>query len=345
MTSTKSGLVGGLYEIGVGVADLEAAMSFWQAFGYTPGPQGSLSAPKAMALYAVASDLTSVRLVHQNAVHGLIRLLKWQRPTGPGLGHAAMRSTGSRWSVHRTQDIMNVFNHAEVARQQGIDVHLRGPLINVRSPARGFEQKPFAGPVRASHNLQMTFPEARVVAMQRYNIAMAHYGTFATDSLCRTTEGCHMGLVVTGEDFSVFDFYADVLGFKVGKKVHIKYEPGYTPSDFFDLSPGEHFTECDFEDPISGDTPDTQLPGRLRAFLIHNARPQPDLRRASQPGNLGYSLYTVRVKDLAATRVAVLAYTQQDGATGVSDITPDEFGTPAFSFTAPDGYAWTALQA
>ncbi len=345
MASAKSSLVGGLYEIGVGVSDLEAAISFWQAFGYTPGPHGSLSSDQAHQLYGVAGNLTSVRLAHQSATGGLIRLLAWQNPQGPGLGHAPLRSTGSRWSVHRTDDVMNVFNHAETARQQGQDIQLKGPLINVRSPSRGYEQRPFAAPIRASHNFQMTFPEARVVAMQRFCVSMTRYGTLATESLLRTSEGCHMGLVVAGEDFGIFDFYSAVLGFRVGKKVHVEYELGYTPSEYFDLTPGEHFTECDFEDPESGDTLDTQLPGRLRAFLIQNARSQTDLRPHSRPGHLGYCMYTVRLRDLQAAHSDVANYRKHGGATDITEIRPDEFGTAAFSFTAPDGYAWVALQA
>jgi len=33
------------------------------------------------------------------------------------------------------------------------------------------------------------------------------------------------------------------------------------------------------------------------------------------------------------------------GATGLTDVLPDEFGARSFSFTAPDGYCWTLLQA
>jgi catechol 2,3-dioxygenase-like lactoylglutathione lyase family enzyme len=345
MTSAKSGVIGGIHEIGIGVRDLESAAAFWRAWGYAPGARGTLSTEHATRLYGVASDLASVRLTHQSATCGLIRLLQWRTVMGNGLGHHPLRSTGSRWSVHRTADIMNVFNHAEAARQQGQDIQLRGPLINVRSPARGYEQKPFTAPIRASHNFQMTLPEARVVAMQRFTVTMARYGTVNEGSLLRATEGCHMGLVVTGEDFGIFDFYTEVLGFKQGKKVHIEHESGYTPSEFFDLRPGEHFTECDFEDPAGGDTLDTQLPGRLRAFLIHGARPQPDLRPQSRPGVLGYCLYTVRVADIAVMRGAVLAYAKHGGARNVTEIMADEFGAAAFSFTAPDGYGWTAIQA
>jgi catechol 2,3-dioxygenase-like lactoylglutathione lyase family enzyme len=345
MASTKSNLVGGLYEVGVGVSDLDHALLFWRSLGYEAGPRGHLPPAYTERLYGATSGLESVRLRHADAKHGLIRLMHWAKPSGPGLGHAPLRSTGSRWSVHKTADIMNVFNHSETARQQGRDIRIRGPMINVRATARGYDQRPFEHPIRASHNLEMIFPEARLVAMQRFNIDIGKYGTVAPDSVLQMSEGCHMGLVVTGNDLSVFDFYSDVLGFRRGKKVHIDHEPGYTPSDFFDLSPGEHFTEYDFEDPESGDTPETQLPGRLRVFMIHNARPQPDLRPLARPGNLGYGLYTARMRDLAETHITVTAYSHHGGATGVTTIQPDEFGTPAFSFTAPDGYAWTLLQA
>jgi hypothetical protein len=36
----QQGLIGGVYEIGVGVADLDEALSFWRAAGYEPGARG-----------------------------------------------------------------------------------------------------------------------------------------------------------------------------------------------------------------------------------------------------------------------------------------------------------------
>jgi catechol 2,3-dioxygenase-like lactoylglutathione lyase family enzyme len=341
----QSSLIGGVYEIGVGVTDLDRAVAFWAAWGYRPGPTGHLAPADAQRLYGVPSGLRSIRLQHQSAVHGLVRLFKWTDPIGPGLGFAPLRSTGSRWSVHKTDDIMNVFNHAETARLQGQAIRLRGPMFNVRSPARGYEQRPFEQPIRASHNFEMLFPEARLVAMQRFHVDMTRYGTIADGSVLRASEGCHMGLVVTGEDFSLFDFYRDALGFKFGKRVVIDREPGYTPSDFFDLTPGESFTECDLEDPASGATPATQLPGRLRVFMIHHARPQPDLRPVARPGHLGYCLYTCRGRDAAAARAAVAAHAGHGGASQITPLMPNEFGEPGFSFTAPDGYAWAIVQA
>ena len=64
-----------------------------------------------------------------------------------------------------------------------------------------------------------------------------------------------------------------------------------------------------------------------------------DHMAGAQPGNLGYSFYSVRVGDVAAMHQKVCAST----ASEVSDILNDEFGTPTFSFVAPDGFTWTVM--
>jgi uncharacterized glyoxalase superfamily protein PhnB len=330
----------GIYEIGVGVTDLAEAVAFWAAFGYGPGVRGRLSAADAGALYGVDSALASIRLRHQAAESGLIRLMEWEHPAGPGLGLAAARTVGARWSVHRCADVLAVLDHAVAWREQGKPVAIRGPAVNVRAPARGAAQAPFLAPIKSSANLQVTLPEAQVVVMQRRHVDLGTYGTVAEDSLLRTSEGCHMGLVVQGDDLALFDFYERAIGFRRGRTVRIAHEPGYPPSDWFDLVPGEAFTEIDFENPHSGPTAETALPGRLRTFMLHSPTPQPDRRAASSPGQLGYALYTVRTSDLAGLRARV----QAGGGAKVTAVLADEFGTPAFSFAAPDGYVWTAVQ-
>jgi catechol 2,3-dioxygenase-like lactoylglutathione lyase family enzyme len=339
-TDAAKGLKCGVYEIGVGVSDLTAATAFWKAFGYAPTMSGRLTAGQAKSLYGVNSALTSVRLQHHAAQNGLIRLMHWQEPTGRGLNMAPLRTVGCRWSVHRCADVLDVLNHAVAWLEQGKPISINGPAINVRAPAKGYQQRPFEAPVRSSYNLQVFLPEAQVVVMQRHHIDMGSYGSIAADSLLRTSEGCHMGLVVQGSDLSLFDFYETALGFRRGRTVRIAHEPGYAPSDMFQLAPGEAFTEIDFENPESGATAETAQPGRLRVFMLHTRTLQPDRRADSRPGNLGYSLYTARVGNLGVVQARV-----QDAGAPVTPMQADEFGTAAFSFTAPDGYVWTLLQA
>lgn len=336
---TQDGLIGGIYDIGVGVTDLEEAMEFWASCGYREGPTGQLTEQEVQDLYGVPSALTSIRLYHQDATAGLIRLMKWDNPAGPGLNMAPLRTHGCRWSVHRTDNIANAYVHGEVLRQQGHPIHRVGPHYNFDLGTKVEDKKPFRETLSASGDVLLFQPEAQLVAMTRMNFDVPKYGTINTDAPLRLSEGCHMALVVQGDDISIFDFYEDVIGFKRYHQVDIEYRPGYMPSDMFHLTPEESFSEVDFDDPEAGDHPSEHLPGRLRCFIMRTPNPADDRLDRAQPGHLGYSLYTVRVGDVAAMHKNVEA----SEATQVTGLTADEFGTPAFSFKAPDGFTWTIM--
>jgi hypothetical protein len=336
MNKREPGLVGGIYDIGVGVTNLDEAYDFWASCGYRRGAQGSLTTAESRTLYGVESAVTSVRLLHQDATAGLIRLMKWEQPTGAGLQMAPLRTHGCRWSVHRTDNIANAFVHGEVLRQQGNPIHLVGPHYNYDLGKKVADKKPFRETLAASGDVLLFQPEAQLVAMTRMNFAVPKYGTINTNAPLRLSEGCHMALVVQGEDIGIFNFYEDVIGFKRYQQVDIAYEPGYMPSDMFHLTPDETFSEVDFDDPAAGDDPAEHLPGRLRCFIVRSQEPADDRMAQAQPGNLGYSFYTVRVGDVGLMRDKI----SQSNATSISDLRTDEFGTPAFSFCAPDGFSW-----
>ena len=73
-------VVGGVYEVGIGVTDLDEALRYWSLFGYTAGARGSLDYEQAKVLFGVGSALESVQLDHQDADHGLVRLMRWDTP-------------------------------------------------------------------------------------------------------------------------------------------------------------------------------------------------------------------------------------------------------------------------
>ena len=81
--AARPACVGGLYEICVGVPDLAASIAYYERFGCHAGRFGTLDASAARALYGVDSALRSVRLQHQDADHGLVRLMHWERPVNP----------------------------------------------------------------------------------------------------------------------------------------------------------------------------------------------------------------------------------------------------------------------
>ena len=337
----QNGLIGGVYEIGVGVADLDEALPFWQAAGYEAGARGELSAAAALELYGVNSPLASLQLNHLSATAGLVRLMHWQKPLGPGLNMAPLKTHGNRWSVHKTDDLLNAYVHGEVHRRQGHPIYLRAFEFNLNLGRPLADKRPFREPLAANTDLLLFQPEAQYILMTRLNVDMRRYGTVNPRSLLRASEGCHMALAIQGEDLGVFDFYDQVIGFKRGHQVEVPYRPGYMPSDVLELKPGESFSEVDFNDPESGEHPAEQLPGRLRCFLLRSSEQLADRLERAQPGHLGYCLYTLRCGDIAALHRRV----SQSAATAVSPLVADEFANPAFVFRAPDGFAWLALQA
>lgn len=331
---TRYTVDGGVYDIGVGVPDLAGAIRYWSAFGYREGERGRLSSEESLRLYGVDSELESVRLFHQQARQGLIRLMRWASPVGPGLNMAPLRTLGTRWSVHRTDDLLTVYSHAEILRRKGEPIALLGPVINPRLGRSSSEQRPFEEPVRCTYNLQMFRPHYQQVVMQRQNIEAETYGTIARNSLLRCSEACHVAVVVPEGREDVPAFYREVLGLRVSARVDLEWNPASVATVMFDLQPGEGLSEIDLDDPlsVSGAMP----PGRLRIFLLRTKVQPRDATSCAGPGNLGYSLYTYR-----ACRIeALYAQVHASAAMHPSPILHDEFGRRSFCFKAPDGYFW-----
>lgn len=341
METTKPAVSGGLFEICVGVPDLGEAIMHWRAFGYRPGPTGSLAAAQAKTLYGVDSGLRSVRLLHQDSDHGLIRLMQWDKPKGAGLNMAPLRTIGNRWTVHKSHDIMTAANHAEIWERQGKPIRRVGPLMNER--VRGSDAAPnvpFGGPVTCLRELEMCVPLYQHVLMQRFNVHIPLYGQVNEDSLLRTSQACHAGIFIDSGDMTIADIYEHGFGLQRTARYSIGYNPDSIGSVMFEMEPGDTLTITDYDDARAGPG-SAQRSGRLRVFLLQTTHPQVDRRPDARPGNLGYSLYTYRVKNLDAMR----AHLQSHGAHQMSAVATDEFGTRACSFRAPDGYDWTFVEA
>jgi catechol 2,3-dioxygenase-like lactoylglutathione lyase family enzyme len=264
--------------------------------------------------------------------------MTWDVPQGPGLEMAPLRTPGNRWSVQQTDDLLTAWTHAEVARRQGRPISVLGPVLNARAAVALAAQRPFAAAVPATYNLQLFQPLFQQVVMQRQHIDARRLGTIAAGSLFRTSEVCHFGMVAYTANIEVFDFYERALGLTRTTQRRFPYDPDSPASEMFALQPGEAFTEIDFDDPRAGLDPAHSLAGRLRIFAVESLTPASPRVDAS-PGQLGYSLYTVRTDDIGTLRQAVIVA----GAARVTPILSDEVGGPAFSFRAPDGYAWTAV--
>lgn len=332
-------VTGGVFEVGIGVENLARAESYWRGFGYRAGPRGTLPAAQAQQLYGVDAALESVRLLHQDADHGLVRLMRWDRPMGPGIGTVALRTNGNRWAVCKTREVQAVANHARMLAAKMPGVWFTEPVSRLVGATMD-EVDPFAAPFPIKSEVMLYTPELRHVMVQRYAHDLPHFGAYNDDCLFRASQFTQVGLCIDPADKPKLDFYDRVLGLRRSAEHAFVAKEGEFLARMTGLRDGERLIEIDFDDVRSDPAPDRQLSGKLRVFLIESAGLASTFDRCN-PGNRGFSLYTLRSHDIAALRARVLA----GGGRSVSAVQRDEFGADAFSATAPDGYAWAFVAA
>ncbi|MEM8892242.1 MAG: hypothetical protein AAGD28_29955, partial [Bacteroidota bacterium] len=101
--------ISGVYEVMIGVEDPAYAFKYFAEFGFQVVDSADFTEAQAKELYGVASSLKSYRL--QNGKidsHGLLRILAWENPLGPGVGYTAPETVGQRMSVMLTKDIFRL---------------------------------------------------------------------------------------------------------------------------------------------------------------------------------------------------------------------------------------------
>jgi catechol 2,3-dioxygenase-like lactoylglutathione lyase family enzyme len=342
-SSSRPSGVGGLYEACVGVADLAESLAYFERFGCRAGRFGTLDAARARQLYGVDSDLRSLRLHHLDSDHGLIRLMQWNRPLNEGLGvDPSLRCIGSRWGVRLTASVMNIANHAQRARECGEAIALIDPILAVIGEVTGEgAPRPFADPIVGVREMVVLQPLYRQVFFERFGYESPQYGRIDPNCLFRTSQHTHFGMMIVNDDHKVLQFYDEILGLKRWFDAERPYEQATGSRSIFGLAEGETHWMVDFDDPRSGHSLADRRSGKLKVVRFSRSSKLADKLARSRPGCLGYSLYTWRVNDVEAMWKRV----QAGGASSVTDVLQDEFGTRSFSFVAPDGYPWALLQA
>jgi catechol 2,3-dioxygenase-like lactoylglutathione lyase family enzyme len=343
MMVAQPGCVGGLHEVCVGVPDLVEAIAFYEAFGCRVGAIGELDAAGARALYGVDSALRSVRLLHQDADHGLVRLMQWERPLNDGLGLGPnLRCVGSRWGVRVTASVANIVNHAQRAREAGQPMTLIEPVLAVIGEVSGTRAaRPFRDPIVGVREMVLLLPLYRQVFFERFGYDSPGYGRIDPHSLLRTSQHTHCGLMIANDDPQVLDFYDQVLGLQRWMDEYTPYENATGSRTIFGLEAGEGFQMVDFDDPRSGKSLSERRSGKLKCVRFAAGARIEDRLGRSRAGCLGYSLYAWRCQGIEAMQRRVAGA----GARRVSDVATDEFGRRAFTFDAPDGYQWTLIGA
>lgn len=330
----------GLYEVCIGVPEAISAIQYWEQFGYRIGQQGELPATKAKKLYGVDSSLRSIRLYHQDADHGLVRLMVWQNPLNNGLGMGTMKARGNRWATTLTTDVLNILNHAEEAKAAGWAIAYTYPRWEViyNKHKKGL---PFCEPAIGVREMLLLQPLTRQVLFQRFGYTLPEYGKINSNSLLKTSQFTHMGMVVQDDSKETLQFYDQVLGLlRVRDDVETSYESSFAAREIFHLQPGEKFFVTAFDDPRSSQTDLTAArSGRLYIVRFPDSINIESRFELARPGSLGMCLYTYRVRELERFCDRIIASRVQKFTTLVEN----EFGELCFSFVAPDGYFWTLI--
>ncbi|MEA5577843.1 VOC family protein [Anabaena sp. UHCC 0451] len=341
MTQETITTIAGIYEVCIGVIEPISAIQYWQQFGYRIGEVGELNAETADQLYGVNSPLQAVRLDHQDADHGLIRLMSWQNPTNQGLGISSMKVKGNRWTTALTTDLLGILNHAENAKTAGETIRYTYPYWEVIYQKEQ-KSRPFLAPAMGVREMLLLQPLTRQVLFQRFGYVMPHYGKINHDAAFSTSQFTHLGLIVQDDSKETLRFYEEVLGLlRVRDDVETTYESSFAGRDFFELQPGEKFIVTAFDDPRSSRTDlMTARSGRLYIVRFPENIPLESRFRFAQPGSLGMCLYTYRVQGIETYFDRI----QRSNVQKFTKIVNNEFGEMSFSFVAPDGYFWTLVE-
>jgi catechol 2,3-dioxygenase-like lactoylglutathione lyase family enzyme len=332
----------GIYEVCIGVQEPISAIQYWEQFGYRIGQTGELPAATAYQLYGVNAFLRSIRLYHQNADHGLIRLMIWQNSTHEGLGIGSMKVKGNRWGTCLTADVLNILNHVEEAKAAGWSIKYTYPYWEVIYNKHR-KSRPFLEPAVGVREMLLLQPLWRQVLFQRFGYVMPHYGDINQSCALKTSQFTHMGMIIQDDSKESLKFYDEVLGLlRVRDDIETSYESSLAGRAFFELQPGERFYVTAFDDPRSSTTDlSAARSGRLYIIRFPNSVKLDARYEAAQPGSLGMCLYTYRVQGLNWYCDRLIASPVQKYTT----IVANEFGEMSFSFVAPDGYFWTLLEA
>lgn len=341
MNQVKETAIAGLYEVCIGVTDPIFAIQYWEQFGYRIGQIGELSATDTKQLYGVNSSLRSIRLYHQNADHGLIRLMIWQNPTNQGLGLVSMKVKGNRWATTLTADILTILNHIEEAKAAGCEIKYTNPYWELIYHKER-KIRPFVDEAIGVREMLLFQPLARQILFQRFGYTLPFYGQINQNCAFKASQFTHIGIIIQDDSKASLNFYEEVLGLlRVRDDIETSYESSNAGRDIFDLQPGEKFFSTTFDDPRSSKSDlMAARSGRLYVIRFPDSINLESQFEAAKPGSLGMSLYTYRVQGLQNYCDRIKASSAQN----LTNIVENEFGEKSFSFVAPDGYFWNLLE-
>ena len=322
--------VSGVYEAMIGTDDADRLIAYFAEFGFSRVADGSLTAAEAKRVYGVESALTSIRLQNGDIDnHGLVRILEWEEPLGPGVGYGPPETIGQRMLVMRTEDIFRLHDVFTDVRETGEPVL---PIAPVFADLYGMtEGAPTFFDRRVGVREMATYGTlVNHVFFQRYGYQIPGYGTIGDHSPLRTSELTHHDFVINGDIDEVTAYYSAVLGFKPeAEEAVIDGDWQAGPKAVFGMVPGSSHWYRGFVSP-------NDICGKLKFFVP--LVPRPDRSARQRPGEMGITIHSVFTPKLEM----VHGLANKHGLT-VTGIVDNEFGESSFLIRGPDGSAWQVI--
>jgi catechol 2,3-dioxygenase-like lactoylglutathione lyase family enzyme len=321
--------ISGVYEVAMGVTDEKLALEHFARFGFAEKTRASVDALRAKTVYGVPSKLTMIRLQNGSVdSHGLLRLMVWEMPLGPGVGYAPPETIGQRLSVQMVSDIVrldDVFKDARAAGQPWL------PITPVFADLFGqTEGKPDLANRKVGVRESGVYGELfNHVFFQRYGYQIKGYGTINTDAVFPSSEFTHHDFIVDGDLARLTDYYRDVLGFVAEKDISVDGDWLEGPKKVFGMPDGGSHYYRGFVSP-------NNICGKLKFFAPRDVRT--DRAKHQRLGELGITLHSLYTNQYAALAKSI----RRAKLTVISE-GKNPFGERVIVFRGPDGATWEVI--
>jgi hypothetical protein len=255
----------GIFEVCIGVSsakDLRDVCDYYGQFGFSaPVNAGAAAGSVCSDLYGTDSSVTSVRLPHQDADHGLLRIMHWKKPRNSGVGAGPLKNgVGSRWAAALSKDVYSIAHHAQqnwmFDGDGRTDLDVSSGVLKSTSRTM-YSVSPFATSLSegqpgdtlapgAPHVHEMLLSRAQTgkqIIFMRTGYSVPTYGNVNSRSHFQTSQFTHCGLMLSAPDETAakraLDFYANVLGLLHTQTQKFVHGPG--TKAMFDATGGTLF--------------------------------------------------------------------------------------------------------
>lgn len=322
--------ISGVYEVMVGVEDPAYAIKYFGEFGFRIVDSARFSAEKAKSIYGVEADLKSYRLQNGDIdSHGLLRILVWDKPLGPGVGYTAPETIGQRMAVMLTKDIFrlhDIYQAAEEAGGKWLPIQpIADDLFNLDNGKKDFFNRPVI--VRETGIYGEFFNH---VFFQRYGYNIPGYGTIDPETKLKTSEFTHHDFIIQADKIEDMSYMATALGLKPEGEPSIDGYWQKGPRRVFQMEAGYSHHYWGFVSP-------NNICGKLKFFLPR--APRPDRSAHQRVGEMGITLHSFYTPKLEMVHRLV-----QEHGLNPKAITENEFGERSFFFSDKAGVSWQIIE-